>query len=109
MTSVLDNAIKYSPPASRVVVQVQSTGRDATLTVIDQGPGISAEYRERIFDRFFRIDEARSRDQGGAGLGLAIARWAVEIHGGRISVDQPAEGGSAFRIVLALAPPDLRV
>jgi signal transduction histidine kinase len=70
------------------------------LDVIDQGPGIPAEQRERIFDRFYRIDEARSRDDGGAGLGLAIAKWAVEIHGGQISVEQPADGGSAFRIVL---------
>jgi len=100
LTNVLDNAIKYSPPASAIVVQVQSSGGKAMLDVIDQGPGIPAEQRERIFDRFYRIDEARSRDDGGAGLGLAIAKWAVEIHGGQISVEQPADGGSAFRIVL---------
>jgi heavy metal sensor kinase len=105
VTNVLDNAIKYSPPGSRVSVQIRSAGPEAVLTVIDEGPGIAAEHRERIFDRFFRIDEARSRDRGGAGLGLAIAKSAVEIHGGRIGVEQPAEGGSALRIVLPLATP----
>ena len=70
------------------------------MTVADQGPGIGVEYRERVFDRFFRIDEGRSREQGGAGLGLAIAKWAVEAHGGTITVDEASSGGSEFRIVL---------
>jgi heavy metal sensor kinase len=102
VTNVIDNAIKYSPPSSRVRVQAHSAGPDAVLTVLDQGPGIPAEFRERIFDRFFRIDEARSRDHGGAGLGLAVARWAVEIQGGQISVEPAPEGGSVFRITLPL-------
>ena len=68
--------------------------------IADEGPGIAAEHRARIFDRFFRVDEARSRDRGGTGLGLAIAKWAVEIHGGRISVDNGPNGGSTFRIRL---------
>ena len=72
------------------------------MTVLDQGPGIPAEYRERIFDRFFRLDEARSRDSGGTGLGLAIAKWAVEANGGHIRVDNGAQSGSVFRIILPI-------
>ena len=68
----------------------------AVLTVADEGPGIAAEHRERVFHRFFRLDEARSRDAGGTGLGLAIAKWAVEINGGTISVDGRNRG--RFRI-----------
>ena len=68
--------------------------------MIDEGPGIADEYRERVFDRFFRLDEGRSRDSGGTGLGLAIAKWAVDVNGGHISVARGATGGSVFRIVL---------
>jgi heavy metal sensor kinase len=102
ITNVIDNAIKYSPPQSRIDVRVEATPTGAVLTVLDQGPGIPAEYRERIFDRFFRVDEARSREDGGMGLGLAIAKWAVEVNGGRIHVDNGAPSGSVFRIVLPI-------
>jgi signal transduction histidine kinase len=74
----------------------------ALLTVADEGPGIAAEHRGRIFDRFFRVDEWRSRDRGGTGLGLAIAKWAVDVNGGQISVDSGANGGSVFHIVLPI-------
>src|SRR3989442_5755955 len=82
ITNVVDNAIKYSPHASTVNIRVHADARQAVLTVADEGAGIAPEHRERIFDRFFRLDEARSRDAGGTGLGLAIARWAVEANGG---------------------------
>ena len=100
ITNVIDNAIKYGPRESTVDIRVQESPDGAVLEVADEGPGIPAEHRDRVFDRFFRIDEARSRDQGGTGLGLAIAKWAVEIHGGRISVCQRPAEGSVFRIVL---------
>jgi heavy metal sensor kinase len=102
VTNVLDNALKYSPAGSSVTIRVEQTADRAMVAVADQGPGIPREHRERIFDRFFRIDEARSRDAGGAGLGLAIAKWAVDVHGGRITVDERPGGGSEFRIVLPL-------
>ena len=102
ITNVVDNAIKYSPPASSIRVRVYADGDQAHLTVADEGPGIAAQDRQRIFDRFFRLDEARSRASGGAGLGLAIAKWAVEANGGRISVDNGANQGSVFRIVLPI-------
>jgi signal transduction histidine kinase len=100
ITNVVDNAIKYSPVGASIAVSIRDDGDCAVVEVADQGAGIAAEHRERIFDRFFRVDSARSRDAGGTGLGLAIAKWAVEINGGSIRVDAGATGGSVFRIFL---------
>jgi signal transduction histidine kinase len=86
--------------AASIALSVRADGRDAVIEVTDQGPGIPAEHRDRIFDRFFRVDTARSRDAGGTGLGLAIAKWAIEINGGSIQVESGAKGGSIFRISL---------
>jgi heavy metal sensor kinase len=103
LTNVLDNAIKYGPAGSTIAIRVTRTGHDKVLiAVADEGPGVPLEHRERIFDRFFRLDQSRTRNGGGAGLGLAIARWAVEIHGGQITVDDGPRGGSEFRILLPL-------
>lgn len=102
MTNVLDNAIKYSPAGSNIIVRVERMHDDAVIAVADEGPGIPLEQRDRIFHRFFRIDEARSREHGGTGLGLAIAKWAAEIHGGRITVEPRPGGGSEFQIRLPL-------
>jgi heavy metal sensor kinase len=99
ITNIVDNAIKYGPSGSTVAVRVDGDAQQATLTVADDGPGIAAPHRERIFDRFYRIDEGRSRESGGTGLGLAIAKWAVEANGGHISVESGASG-SLFTIVL---------
>ena len=102
ITNVLDNAIKYSPDGATIALRVETDRDQAVLTIADQGPGIAPEHRERIFHRFFRIDEARSRDRGGTGLGLAIAKWAVDINGGQITVHERSRGGSEFRILLPL-------
>jgi heavy metal sensor kinase len=104
ITNVVDNAIKHGPQTSTIDIRVRADGNQALLTVADEGPGIAVEHRERIFDRFFRLDEARSRDSGGTGLGLAIAKWAVEANGGHISVEAGANGGSVFRVVLPTGP-----
>ena len=104
ITNVVDNAIKYGPARSTIDVRVDADAEQATVTVRDAGPGIPAEHRERIFDRFYRVDEGRSREMGGTGLGLAIAKWAVEANGGQISLDT-ATTGSVFRITLPRAVP----
>jgi heavy metal sensor kinase len=103
ITNVLDNAIKYSPVGSTIDIRVGQSADGAFIAIADQGSGIPAEHRERIFDRFFRVDDARSRDRGGVGLGLAIAKWAVDMHSGQIRVEPRPGGGSQFRIVLPLA------
>jgi len=90
--NVLHNAIKYSPPRSVIRTEV---ALGATVTIEDAGPGIPPEHATRIFDRFYRLDPGRSRDAGGFGLGLSIAKWAVEANGGSIGVS-----GNTFRIAL---------
>jgi heavy metal sensor kinase len=102
VTNVIDNAIKYSPVGSTIGIRSERRDGHALLAVTDAGPGVPAEYRERIFDRFFRVDPSRTRNGGGAGLGLAIAKWAVEMHGGRITVDDGRGGGAEFRIELPI-------
>src|SRR5438445_8390665 len=95
--------LSYTPNkgAIRIAVKARASG-EATIDVQDTGPGIPAAHRTRIFERFYRLDEARSRETGGFGLGLAIARWAVEANGGRIEVDSAEGRGTLFRIVLPL-------
>ena len=102
ITNLIDNAIKYGPLRSTIDVRVGADSDQATVSVTDEGPGIPAEHRDRVFDRFYRVDEGRSRDMGGTGLGLAIAKWAVEANGGQISVETMATG-SVFRITLPRA------
>ena len=102
ITNIVDNAIKYSPEASTIVISVSRQQRRAMIAVADEGPGISEEHRQRVFDRFYRIDQGRSRQTGGTGLGLAIAKWAVEANGGVIELDGQARG-AIFRIWLPIA------
>jgi heavy metal sensor kinase len=98
--NLVDNAIKYSPEGGRVRIFVRDQPHGPILEVIDTGPGIRVEHQKRIFDRFYRVDKARSRELGGTGLGLSIARWAAEAHGGRIELESEEGKGSTFRIVL---------
>jgi heavy metal sensor kinase len=101
--NLLDNAIKYSPPRGRISVRVfRKDPASACVEVEDSGPGIPPEHRDKIFDRFYRIDEARSREAGGAGLGLALAKWGAEAHGGRLELDSTNEG-CIFRLLLPLS------
>jgi heavy metal sensor kinase len=105
ISNIVDNAIKYSRRDVTIDVRVQSRDSHAVVEIVDQGPGIPAEHRQRIFDRFFRVDQARSRESGGTGLGLAIAKWAVEANGGQIEVEDAPTGGSVFRVTLPLSTP----
>jgi heavy metal sensor kinase len=101
LINLIDNAIKYSPPDGLIRIDVERDETSAAaIAVSDQGPGIPQADRSRVFERFYRIDEARSREDGGAGLGLSIALWAVQAHGGRIDVQSQEGAGSTFRIVL---------
>jgi len=93
LTNLLDNAVRYA--GSRVTMTVGHTAGAAVLTVADDGPGIAAADRDRVFDRFTRLDEARARDAGGAGLGLAIVRELVRAHGGTVTLQDAAPGTRA--------------
>ncbi len=103
IVNLLDNAIKYSPRKGHISVRVfRSDSRTACVEIEDCGPGIPPEHRDKVFDRFYRIDEGRSRDVGGAGLGLAIAKWGAEAHGGRLELAS-AVRGTVFRLMLSIA------
>jgi signal transduction histidine kinase len=100
VSNLVDNAIKYTPPGGRVHVSVWTGAGDAGITVSDTGCGIPHESLPRVFDRFFRDDPARSKREGGAGLGLAIAREIAQAHGGQISAESEVGTGSTFRLTL---------
>jgi heavy metal sensor kinase len=101
LINVLHNAIKYSPLCALTSLRVEKEGADSvTISVSDSGPGIAPEHAGHIFDRFYRVDQGRSREAGGFGLGLAIAQWAVLAHKGEIVVASARGEGSTFRIVL---------
>jgi signal transduction histidine kinase len=99
---LLDNAIRYTE-AGGVTLRVARDGHMVALSVSDTGRGIASEHLSRIFDRFYRTDAARSADQGGAGLGLAIAKWIAEAHGGRITAASNPNRGSTFSVYLPRA------
>jgi signal transduction histidine kinase len=90
---LLDNAIKYSDPGGTITVSVANVGKMVRLQVVDTGRGIEPEALAHVFERFYRVDRARSREMGGTGLGLAIGKWIVDAHDGRIDIaSKPGEG-----------------
>ena len=99
---VLDNAIKYTYPQGKIHLVCYKQSSVAYIEVIDSGVGITAEDQSKVFDRFFRGDKVRSREAGGAGLGLAIAHWIVEKHGGKIWVESELGRGAQFNITLPI-------
>jgi signal transduction histidine kinase len=100
LLALLDNAVKYTPAGGRIGVALARDSTNARLTVSDDGVGIPATDLPHVFDRFYRADPARSRDPGGTGLGLPIARWIVEQHGGDITVTSEPGEGTQVRIQL---------
>ncbi|WP_371391106.1 sensor histidine kinase [Protofrankia sp. BMG5.30] len=102
LANLLDNAVTYSPPGTRVVVGVRRAGDTVELSVADEGIGIAEKDLERVFERFYRADPARSRTTGGTGLGLAIVKHVATNHGGSVSVWSSEGAGSTFTIRLPL-------
>ena len=100
LQNLLDNAVQYTPGGGRITVQATAGDRQIAITVADTGIGIPKAEQERIFERFYRVDAARSREAGGTGLGLSIARHLVEAHGGRIEIESDVGRGSTFKVVL---------
>jgi two-component system, OmpR family, phosphate regulon sensor histidine kinase PhoR len=101
--NLLDNAVQYTPEGGRVCISATAGSREAVVTVDDTGIGIPLADQERIFERFYRVDAARSREAGGTGLGLSIAKHIVEAHGGRLWVESEVGHGSKFSFSVSLA------
>ena len=100
--NLLDNAIKFSPNGSIVKISIEVLNDEVKIVVADNGPGISEEHLTRIFERFYRVDDARSRSTGGTGLGLAIVRHIALLHGGDVSAESALGEGSRFTLTLPL-------
>jgi two-component system phosphate regulon sensor histidine kinase PhoR len=100
VVNLIDNAVKYSAEGSAVIVTLEERGDEVVVSVTDEGQGVAREHLPRLFERFYRVDKARSRDLGGTGLGLAIVKHVAQIHGGRVSVDSMIGRGSTFRVHL---------
>lgn len=100
ISNVVENAIKYSPDKSVVEVQIETNASNLITKVIDEGPGIDKKYHSQIFERFFRIDDSRSRKTGGSGLGLAITKEIIDLHKGKINIQEKKPTGTIFMITL---------
>jgi heavy metal sensor kinase len=102
--NVIHNAVKYSPVGGSIAARVR-TGEEGLVVVeiADHGPGIPPEDQSKVFDRFYRVDKARWRESGGAGLGLSIVKWSVEAHGGAVTLESRPNEGCTFRISLPAA------
>src|ERR1043165_8337547 len=106
LLNLLDNAVKYTPAGGEISLALVRQNGNAEIVVRDTGVGIPAEAQPRVFDRFYRVDKARARAMGGAGLGLSIAQWIVEVHGGEITVTSAPGQGSSFTVLLPVKSAD---
>lgn len=105
LVNLVDNAVKYSPDGAEVALHAEASDGAVRISVTDHGPGIPEPSRERVFERFYRVDKGRSRLLGGTGLGLSIVRHAIERNGGRVWVESPEHEGSRFVVLLPASPP----
>ncbi len=106
LQNLLDNAMQYTPAGGQIMVSASADGAEVTFTVSDTGIGIPQADQPRIFERFYRVDVARSREVGGTGLGLSIAKHLVEVHGGRIWVESEVGQGSQFHFTVPIFDPE---
>ena len=100
--NLVENAIKYNRTDGTVTVSAEREKNEAVLTVSDTGNGIDEAFREQIFEPFFRVDKSRSRELGGVGLGLAMVREVVRVHGGTIEVYTGKHGGTTFEVKMSI-------
>jgi two-component system, OmpR family, phosphate regulon sensor histidine kinase PhoR len=101
--NLIENAVKYGKAGKRIRAGARTLGNEIEFFVQDFGPGIASEHVERIFERFYRVDKARSREAGGTGLGLAIVKHIVQAHGGRVRAESELGGGTTFLFTLPIA------
>jgi signal transduction histidine kinase len=104
VANLLENAVRHSPRGGLVAVRAEAAGHHVVIEVSDDGPGIPGEAAQRVFERFYRADAARASSGGGAGLGLSIARWIVELHGGEIRVEGRQPSGCRMVVTLPGGP-----
>jgi two-component system phosphate regulon sensor histidine kinase PhoR len=102
IVNLIDNAIKFSPENSRVDILAANSDHRLVITVTDQGVGIEKKHLPRLFERFYRVDKARSRNLGGTGLGLAIVKHIAQVHGGNVRVESKPGIGSTFSIYIPI-------
>ncbi len=108
LSNLIENAVKYSEPGKLVRVETKEDTETVAISITDQGIGIAPADQERIFERFFRVDRARSRSTGGTGLGLSIVRHVVDNHGGKISVQSEEGKGATFTVSLPTTPQEIQ-
>jgi heavy metal sensor kinase len=102
--NLVDNALRYTPAGGRVAVAIEAEENGVRLRISDTGPGIPPDAASHIFERFYRVDRARSREDGGFGLGLSIVKWIAETHHGAVELDSRPEQGSVFTVTLPQCP-----
>ncbi|HEV3075479.1 MAG TPA: ATP-binding protein, partial [Thermoanaerobaculia bacterium] len=100
LVNLLDNAIKYNRPGGEVLLRLAPAGGEVVIAVSDTGIGIPPEALGRIFERFYRVDKGRAREEGGTGLGLAIVKHLAQSHGGHVEVESRMGRGTTFRVFL---------
>ena len=98
LINLIDNAVKYSPAGGLIEVRVKAAADEVQIEIQDSGPGIPAEHADKVFQRFYRIDKARTHSEGGTGLGLSIVDWAISAHGGSVELESLPHSGCTFRM-----------